>query len=119
MYDNENKSNFDFSPFGKAIKAARIRAELTIDELADKTGLTSRFLSAIENEGKSTSVKTLITIISVLNISIDEIVYSHSNEKNSQRRFIDAMLDELDDSSLQIAEALIQTLVKINNKNCK
>lgn len=106
--------DFDFKSFGNAIKQGRKRAGLTIEELAEHTGLTSRYISAIENEGKRTSLKTLLDIITFLHISIDEIIYPLTPNKNSKRRYIEAMLDQLDDTSIQITEGLLRTLIEVN-----
>lgn len=109
-------NSFDFTPFGNAIKQGRKRAGLTVEQLAEHTGVSARYISAIENEGKKTSLKTLFDIITFLHISIDEIIYPLNSNKNSQRRYIDAMLDQLDDKSMQITEGLLCTLVEINKK---
>ena len=114
MSKEKSKNNFDFKLFGNAIKNARKRAGLTIEELAEKTGVTPRYIAAIENEGKSTSVKTLFTIITFLHISIDEIIYPDSQYKSTQRRNIDSMLDQLNDKSLDLAEGILQTLLKVS-----
>lgn len=34
------------------IKAARDKSDLTVEELADRVGITERYLYRIENEGK-------------------------------------------------------------------
>lgn len=111
----ENET-FDFKPFSIAIKQARLKAGLTIEQLAESTGVTARYISAIENEGKRTSIKTLITIAKHLNISIDEIIYPYNPNKNSTRRSIDAMLDKLDEKSIKLAEGILRTLIEINEK---
>lgn len=116
MSKEKSKNNFDFKLFGYAIKNARKRAGLTIEELAEKTGVTPRYIAAIENEGKSTSVKTLFTIITFLHISIDEIIYPDSQYKSTQRRNIDSMLDQLDDKSLNLAEGILQTLIHVSEQ---
>lgn len=116
MSKEKSKKNFDFKLFGNAIKNARKRAGLTIEELAEKTGVTPRYIAAIENEGKSTSVKTLFTIITFLHISIDEIIYPDSQYKSTQRRNIDSMLAQLDDRSLDIIECLLQSLIQVNEQ---
>lgn len=116
MSKEKSKNNFDFKLFANAIKNARKRAGLTIEELAEKTGFTPRYIAAIENEGKSTSVKALFTIITFLHISIDELIYPESLNKNAQRRYIDSMLDLLDDKSLDITEGVLKTLIKINKR---
>lgn len=111
---DQKENDFDFKPFATAIKLGRIRAGLTVEELAEQTGVTARYISAIENEGKHTSVKTLLEIIIFLHISIDEIIYPLAPNKDSQRRYIEAMLDQLDDTSMQITEGLLRTLIEVN-----
>lgn len=113
------KEEFNFKPFATAIGCARLSAGLTVEELAEKTGVTARYISAIENDGKRTSIKTLISISTYLNISIDEIIYPQTTGKTSKRRSIDAMLDQLDDKSIRIAEGVIRTLIEVNNDNIK
>lgn len=114
--DTYINNDFDFTPFGDAIKKGRKRAGLTVEQLAERTGVSARYISAIENEGKRTSVKTLFDIMTFLHISVDEILYPFTSNKNSQRRYIDEMLDQLDDNSLEITEALLEKLVEINTK---
>lgn len=117
MNKEKNKTDFDFRLFGNAIKNARNHAGLTIEALAEKTGFTPRYIAAIENERKSASVKTLFTIVTFLNISVDELIYPDSLNKNAQRRYIDSMLDQLDDKSLDIVEGVLQTLIQVNKPN--
>lgn len=44
---------------GKIIKSARQRSELTMEELAERIGITERYLYRIENEGKKPSYDVL------------------------------------------------------------
>lgn len=111
--ENKGKYEYDFKQFGVAIKKGRKRAGLTIEDLAEKVGVTPRYIAAIENEGKGTSVKTLLQIITYLHISIDEIIYPNTPSNNSQRIYINAMLDKLDANSIRITESLLKTLVDI------
>lgn len=39
--------------FGEIIKNARVKADLTVEELASKVGVTERYIYRIENEGKN------------------------------------------------------------------
>ena len=114
MNKDRNDSDFDFTPFGNAIKKGRKRAGLTVEELAEKTGLSSRYINAIENEGKRTSFKTFIEISTFLNISVDEIMYPASPNKDSRRKYIDAMIDQLDEKSIKITEGFLETLIEVN-----
>ena len=61
----------DLSYMGPVFKQARLDANMTQDELAERVGITSRFLQAIESNERGVSVDTLIRIIRALGISAD------------------------------------------------
>ena len=50
---------------GNVIKQARQRADVTIENLAEKVGVTDRYIYRIENEGKKPSYDVLYKIIQV------------------------------------------------------
>lgn len=56
---------------GPVFKQARLDANMTQDELAERVGITSRFLQAIESNERGVSLDTLIRIIRALGISAD------------------------------------------------
>jgi len=58
---------------GKRIQQHRINKGLTLQELAEKTGLTKGYLSKIENSEKAPPVSTLINLAKALNVSMSEI----------------------------------------------
>ncbi|MBX3312172.1 MAG: helix-turn-helix transcriptional regulator [Microbacteriaceae bacterium] len=60
-------------PIGSRIRAARLAQQLTIDNLAQATGLTKGFLSRIERDITSPSVNTLVDICEVLSIPIGSL----------------------------------------------
>lgn len=43
---------------GEIIKNARAKADMTVETLANKVGVTERFIYRIENEGKSPATKS-------------------------------------------------------------
>lgn len=59
--------------FGKIIKSARQRSEFTMEELAERVGITERYLYRIENEDKKPSYDVLYKLIRELSISPDLI----------------------------------------------
>ena len=69
---------------GKIIKAARQRSELTMEELAERIGITERYLYRIENEGKKPSYDILYKLIRELSISPDLIFYPEKPSKESE-----------------------------------
>ena len=53
---------------GEIIKNARIKADITVEDLAAKVGVTERFIYRIENEGKKPSYDILYKLIRELSI---------------------------------------------------
>ena len=60
---------------GPVIKKARKKADISQEELAEKLGVGSRHIMAIENEGKTPAFELLCGMIRVLNISADDVFY--------------------------------------------
>lgn len=58
---------------GSRIRAARQDQRLTIEQVAEATGLTKGFLSRVERDLTSPSVASLVTMCQVLSISIGDL----------------------------------------------
>jgi transcriptional regulator with XRE-family HTH domain len=58
---------------GPRIRAARQNQRLTIEQVAESTGLTKGFLSRVERDLTSPSVASLVTLCQVLSISIGDL----------------------------------------------
>lgn len=71
---------------GAVIKRARKDRGMTQDELAEKVGVGSRHIMAIENEGKNPGYDVLANIIETLDFSADLIFrpdsINHTTEQN-------------------------------------
>ena len=66
---------------GEIIKNARAKADMTVETLANKVGVTERFIYRIENEGKKPSYEILYKLIRELAIVPDQIFFSLKNKK--------------------------------------
>ena len=60
---------------GESIKPARIKADITVEDLAAKVGVGERFIYRIENEGKKPSYDILYKLIRELSILPDQIFF--------------------------------------------
>lgn len=58
---------------GSRIRAARQSQRMTIEQVADATGLTKGFLSRVERDLTSPSVASLVTLCQVLSVSIGDL----------------------------------------------
>lgn len=102
--------------FSMIIKNARLQSEFTMEELAEKLGVTERYLYRIENENKKPSYDVLYKLIRVLSISPDLIFYP---EKNSETSEIDTLIRTLcncDQRLLPVVRATITALIEASNK---
>ena len=98
-----NTDKYDFSAFGRAIKAARKQKGWTREQLAEMLDLAPRYIMSIENKGQHPSLQVFHDLITRFNISADEYFYPGSNpKKTTRRRQLDALLDELCESDLII-----------------
>lgn len=98
---------------GSVIKSARKRSNLTIEELADRVGISERYLYRIENEGKKPSYDVLYAIIRTLAISPDLIFYPERPSKDSKIENLVRLLHSCDDNSLSVVRATIEALLEI------
>ena len=96
---------------GKIIKAARQRSELTMEELAERIGITERYLYRIENESKKPSYDILYKLIRELSISPDLIFYPEKPSKESEVENLIRMLYNCDERSLEVVKATAKALI--------
>ena len=101
---------------GVIIKSARQRANITMESLAEKVGITERYLYRIENEGKTPSYDVLYKLIRELAISSDSIFYSEKPSKDSEIEDIVRMLYNCDERSMQIIKATVKAALESQAK---
>lgn len=64
----------DFSSIGKNIRKYRKQRGLTLEALAEKVGLSTNYVGALERGEKALALKTLISIVDVLDITADMVL---------------------------------------------
>ncbi len=96
---------------GDIVKCAREKSGFTVEELADKIGITERYLYKIENEGKKPSYDVLYKLIRVLSISPDLIFYPEKSTKNPEIENLLHMISDCDIKSLAVIQATAKALI--------
>lgn len=110
----------DFSPIGEAIKRAREAQGITREELAYKVDKSVRHITSIENEGQMPSLELLFQLVTMFDISLDQYVFPDKKPPaSSQRRSVDALLDDLDDRELSVIEATARSLCELRTSKEK
>lgn len=103
---------------GRNIHEFRLRKNLTQEQLAEKTGITSITLSKLENGKSWISLETLEKLIKVLDIKPYQLFIETQSEYrqykeiilNSINKMIDENFENLEDRTLKVSR-------KKNNKN--
>ena len=97
---------FDFGAFGKAIKEARIKREMTREQAAVLIPIDPRYLTNIENKGQHPSLQVFYKLVTLFELSVDQFFYPDATPgKSTRRRQLDSTLDNFDDADLIIMEA--------------
>ena len=101
---------------GSIIKNARQRSEITMEALAEKVGITERYLYRIENEGKYPSYEVLYKIIRELAINPDLIFYPEKPSKDSEVEDLIRVLYNCDDRSMKIIKATAKAALESQSR---
>ncbi len=89
---------------GKRIQAVRDKAGLTQEQLEEKTGVNTKYISAIERGQKNITVKTLVKISKGLNIELYQLflVSEEMGSENAVKKAIDALVKDADRKTLAV-----------------
>ena len=96
---------------GHIVKSARERAGITIEELAEKAGISERYLYRIENEGKRPSYNVLYRMIRALNVSADIFFYPEKRTDDTEVDHLLRMLCNVDERALEVIKATATALI--------
>ena len=93
---------------GEIIKNARMKADITVEDLAANVGVGERFIYRIENEGKKPSYDILYKLIRELSILPDQIFFPEKKIEDSEMESLVRMLYNCDERSMQIIKATVR-----------
>ena len=96
---------YDFKAFGAAIKAAREGCKESRKKVGDEMFISPRYLANIENKGQHQSLQIFFELIQRYHISVDQFLLDTPAAKDTQRRQLDALLDDMSDTGIRIVTA--------------
>lgn len=97
--------------FGETLKQARMECSMTQEELAARVDVTTRYISALENEGKEPSFTVLNKIVHVLHISADVFFYPEKAPAFSEKARLEHMMKSCSDREIRILLKTAQALL--------
>ena len=98
--------------FGIAIKNARMDCGLTQEALAERAGISCRYLIAIENEGRIPKLPALYRLIHSMHISADCIFYPEQPSEGSERAQLAHMLESCSDRDIHILLGAVKAMLQ-------
>ena len=109
----KTEDKYDFRAFGLAIKAARMKQGLTREQVGAKIEIDPRYLTNIENKGQHPSLQVFYVLVTLLNVSVDEIFLPTSDKvKSTRRRQLEQQLDTFDDKDMVVMESVAAGIIK-------
>lgn len=94
---------------GYRIKAAREEKKLTQEKLAEAVGISTVYLSEIENKRTIPSFSVLCSICKIINISLDDIIF-HTDSDTARK--ITRLLSQCNEKQLFVIHNMIEAMVQ-------
>lgn len=109
--DYISKSDID-QVFGKILRDFRIKNKLTQEQLAEKLGISLKYISRIENGNSGIKTQTLIKYMNILgilpNLIFDEFI---TNEKLKPQLELTEKLSKLSEEKIALLNSIVDLLI--------
>ena len=110
---------YDFKAFGAAIKAARTGRKESRKKVSDEMYISPRYLANIENNGQHPSLQIFFELMLRYNISVDQFLLDKPAGKDTKRRQLDALLNDMSDNGIRIITATAKEIAEVENEDKK
>ena len=114
----DKPEKLDISYMGPIFKKYRPDAKRTQDEVAEKVGITTRFLMALENEEKRPGPDILLHPVDVLNIPGDAILHPQLQTMDSEDEKLSRMMMRLSSRDKQVIRSTILSMPETYRAGC-
>ena len=102
---------------GSVVKAKRKSEQITIEELAERLGISVRYLCRIENKGQKPSYDVLFKLIRELSIDPDLIIYPEKPTKDFEIENLIRTLYNCNEQSLDVVKATVKALIEMSERD--
>ena len=114
----DKPEKLDISYMGPVFKKYRLAAKQTQEEVAEKVGITTRFLMALENEEKRPSLDILLRLVDVLNIPGDAILHPQLQTIDGEDEQLIRMMMRLTSRDKQIIRSTVLSMLETYPSDC-
>ena len=97
-------------------KRSSERAQGEPQKVSDEMYISPRYLANIENNGQHPSLQIFFELIQRYNISVDQFLFDSPAGKDTNRRQLDALLDDMSDTGIRIVSATAEEIAKVEKE---
>jgi transcriptional regulator with XRE-family HTH domain len=101
-------SNIDKNYISKIIRNARLKANLTQSELAEKAGIDYKHLSKIETGVYTPSLETFLNLVSLLDLTLEDFGINRETTNCESKVFLQNTIDKASKQQLDAYAELIK-----------
>ena len=98
------------------LKKARMEQKLTYDELAEKSGVSTRYIKEIENRGNIPSLEIFTKLIRALNISADPFFFPNMLVENLDYKRLQLYLTQCTEDQITTILAIVEAYLRTYQK---
>ena len=104
-------NDINYVEVGKRIKAEREKNSMTRDQLAECIEISNTYLSQLERAERNGSLTVICKIASVLNISLDYLIYGNDSIEVSKEDIIEKINTVDSKRTLQVIDTILNTII--------
>jgi transcriptional regulator with XRE-family HTH domain len=98
---------------GARIKDIRNKQGITQEQLSEKIGINTKYLSSIERGKENPTLNILLNLAQSLDVNLDEIFSDIQIEDPKNRKaMINSLLNQVDDEQLKFAYKILSAIIK-------
>ncbi|EHJ01967.1 helix-turn-helix domain protein [Clostridium sp. DL-VIII] len=104
-------NDINFIEMGKRIKLEREKNNMTRDQLAESVGISNVYLTQLERSDRQGSLAVICKIASVLNISLDYLIYGNDSIKVDKESIIEKINTLNSKRELKVIDEILNTII--------
>ena len=102
--------------FGGSLRCAREKRDYTLEQIADRAEISSRFLAAIENDKRKPSLDVLIRLVNAIGASFDEVLAPQMEQEREITERIQRLVLQCSYRDQELLLALIDKMLDTRGK---
>ncbi len=97
--------------FGTSLRRAREKREYTREQIAERAGISPRFVSAIENDRRKPSLDVLMRLVHAIGTSFDEVLMPQTISEEYTADRIKRLITQCSQRDQELVLALIDQML--------